>query len=233
MAINSIDIEDFLIFSENLNLIVSVNDSDFVLVALNNIPMPDDFKFEVNDKYKKAISFYSDALLNKSINPEYIRVISRRVRESLSCYCYEDDILTYSRIHIVDKQKNRIDYENLTESVKHELSELIAVLRNALMRFEDTISDYNPEERSYLKYKATRTDLVEDALVCYEAEIFEIDKKMVSRNDFITRFAKMYGETIDNPSKIIDKIKNRINPIQFQDYKREKGLDFFKDLNNL
>ncbi len=227
MALNSTEIEDFLFFSENLNLIVSVNNSDIVLVALNNIPMPKDFISEVNAKCNKAISFFSDALYNKNISPEYYRILSKRLRYRLSCCYYENEILTYDKLQIVDKQGNKFDYDDLTDSVKHELSELIAVLKNELLRFEDIISEYETEKPCTLKYIGAKIDLVAEAAIYYESDLFDIDKTIVSRNDFINLFVKALGGTVDSPSKTFDKIKNKSNPVQYLIEKMEIGKELF------
>lgn len=217
MLIKSTAIEDFLNFSDSLNVIISVNSSDSVLLALNNISMPDEFNFKVRDMCTKAISLFSDTLMRESIKPEYFRVLINRIRDKLSCFCYEDDILTYSRTYIVDKQHKRFNYDDLTDNIKRELSELFDILRNELMHFKDTISHYSTEKPGLLKFKGSKNVLVAVAAVWYESDLFDVDRSMFSRNDFIKEILRLFGLTDDNPSKTIDKIKNKSNPLEFLD----------------
>lgn len=229
MNLNFTEIEEFLSFTRKLNSIVSINGSDFVLVALNNFPMPKDFISRVDDMCDNAICIFSLALSQGKFNSEFFQILRKRIKDRLDCFCYENENLNHSNLHIVDRHNRKLNYDDLPDSLKKELSGLIEVVKKALTHFENTISELDPEKPCVLKYKGSKIDLVTEAVILYESELFDIDKSKVSRNDFVRQFARNVGVHIDNPAKTIDKIKNKSNPVEYLDDLRKIGEDFFLD----
>lgn len=183
----------------------------------NNSESAENYRIIISRMYDDAIDEFLHNILIRNVDPDnFFKIIKIHINDLLSEFVTVDDICLKNSINVTDIKGNIIKCETLTLECRQLISKYISVQKEMLNKFLQKFdSSFTSITETKVKWESNKIDIVELSLALYNTKVVSINGQRMSRKDFIKYISSLFGETIDDPNKIINKIYDRDTPGTF------------------
>jgi len=217
-------LHSFIKLHSKANAIVLKNELVCELITFNDYVSIEKYQHFLEKRCEETFFAHLEILvLANGDSANYLKCLQNQFGILLTHFFDHCGYLLHRKLTIKNKDGTILDFDELTDEVKHKVSSFISVQKCCLNCF---LSKLDTSEKQYpgtsLKWNATKTDLVELANALFEGGFVSSESGAISKKDFMKQFSNIFN---------IDLSSNKI--LLSKAMVREKSATFIHKLNSV
>jgi len=137
---------------------------------------------------------------------------------ALSFFIEHDGFLIHKNLSIIGSNNNKLSFDDLTIEIKVKISSFVSAQRTCLLNFLAMLTnEENSSHSTPLKWKASKTDLVELITALFEGGFIGLENGSCSKKELMKHFSNILGIDISSYKILLNKALTRENSATFID----------------
>lgn len=225
---------NFLKLFSKAKALVVIKENVYELVTFNKYYNVEDYQHFLDKRSRKAyIDHLSNLTLTGGAFSNYSNCLKKLIQDSISWYIESGDFLIHRRLVVKDKYSNSFEFCDLSTELKQKISSFISLQKTILFYFLINISPgENQMQTSDLKWKGSKTELVELANALYEGGFISSEHGAISKKDFMNKISNIFGIDISTHKTLLNKAMVRENSATIIDRLKIILTDYYDKLLN-